>query len=81
MTTNGIITMIRDKKLQGFEDLNESIGGRQRTMSNVLVRINRGLLDGLESNGYITIEKRGRNKIIGITDKGKYAACLIGHNQ
>jgi DNA-binding transcriptional ArsR family regulator len=81
MTTNDIITMIKDKKLQGFEDLNETIGGRQRTMSNVLVRINRGLLDGLESNGYITIEKRGRNKIIGVTDKGTYAACLIGHDR
>jgi hypothetical protein len=80
MTTNDIIKMIKDNRLQGFEDLNESIGGKQRTSSNVLVRINRGLLDELKHNGYIRIEKRGRNNIIIITDKGKYAACLIGHD-
>lgn len=79
MTTNDIIKMITDNRLQGFEDLNEPIGGKQRTSSNLLVRINRGLLDELKQNGYISIGKRGRNKIIDITDKGKYAACLIGH--
>jgi len=80
MTTNDIIEMIKDNRLEGFEDLNENIGGKQRTTSNLLVRINRGLLDGLQLNGYIRIEKKGRNKIIIITDKGRYAACLIGHN-
>lgn len=79
MTTNDIIQMIKDNRLQGFEDLNENIDGRQRTSSNLLVRINRGLLDELNQKGYIRIEKKGRNKIIAITDKGKYAACLIGH--
>ncbi|WP_440946249.1 HFX_2341 family transcriptional regulator domain-containing protein [Methanosarcina sp. T3] len=79
MTTNDIINMIKEGKLQGFEDLNESLGGKQRTSSNMLVRINRGLLNELKRNGYILIEKRGRNNIISITDKGKYAACLIGH--
>lgn len=79
MTTNDIIQMIKDNRLQGFEDLNESIDGKQRTSSNLLVRINRGLLDELNQKGYIIIEKKGRNKIIVITDKGKYAACLIGH--
>jgi predicted transcriptional regulator len=79
MIINDIIQMIKDNRLQGFEDLNESIDGKQRTPSNLLVRINRGLLDELERNGYISIEKKGRNKIIVITDKGKYAACLIGH--
>lgn len=79
MTTNDIIKMIKDNRLQGFEDLNESIGGKQRTSSNILVRINRGLLDELKHNGYIRVEKRGRNNIIVITDKGKYAACLIGN--
>lgn len=79
MTTTDVIKMIKDNRLQGFEDLNESIGGKQRTKSNLLVRINRGLLDGLQLNGYIRIEIKGRNKIIAITDKGRYAACLIGH--
>lgn len=79
ITTNDIIQMIKDNRLQGFEDLNEGIDGKQRTSSNLLVRINRGLLDELNQKGYIRIEKKGRNKIIVITDKGKYAACLIGH--
>lgn len=79
MTTNDIMGMIRENKLKGFEDLNERIRGKQRTPSNMLVRINRGLLDELERNGYIQIEKKGRHKIVVITDKGKYAACLIGH--
>ncbi len=79
MTTNDIIKMIKDNRLQGFEDLNENIGGKQRTSSNILVRVNRDLLDELKKNGYICVEKRGRNNIIVITDKGKYAACLIGN--
>ena len=28
--------------------------------------------------GTYEIEKKGRHKIVVITDKGKYAACLIG---
>jgi hypothetical protein len=79
MTTNDIVNMIKENKLKGFEDLNEGFRGKQRTSSNLLVRINRGILDELQRNGYIEIEKKGRNKIIVITDKGKYAACLIGH--
>ncbi|WP_394325991.1 DUF6293 family protein [Methanosarcina horonobensis] len=59
MTTNDIINMIKEGKLQGFEDLNESLDGKQRTSSNMLVRINRGLLNELKRNGYILIEKKG----------------------
>ena len=74
MTTKNIIKMIRENRLKGFEDLNEGT----RSASNLLVRINRGILDELEVNGYITVEKKGRSKMITITDKGRYAACLIG---
>ena len=78
MTTGDIIRMIRENKLKGFEDLNEDIRGKKRTASNLLVRINRGILDELERKGYIRVEKKGRNKVVAITDKGRYAACLIG---
>jgi len=78
MTMKDIIQLIKENKLQGFDDLNESINGRQRSQNNLLVRINRGLLDELKLNGYIQIEKKGRSKVITITDKGIYAACLIG---
>jgi hypothetical protein len=77
MSTGDIFRMIKDGKLKGFEDLNE---GKQRTASNMLVRINRGILDELERNGYVKVERKGRNKVIAITDKGKYAACLIGQS-
>jgi hypothetical protein len=80
MSTGDIFKMIKENKLKGFEDLNEQIRGKQRTASNVLVRINRGILDELERNGYVTVERKGRNKVIAITDKGKYAACLIGQS-
>lgn len=80
MTTNDIIKMIKNNKLKGLEDLNEDIYGKQRTMSNLIMRINRNLLNELKKDGYINIEKKGRNKIITITDKGRYAACLIGHH-
>ncbi|HEY3422651.1 MAG TPA: DUF6293 family protein, partial [Methanocellaceae archaeon] len=78
MSTGDIFRMIKENKLRGFEDLNEHIRGKQRTTSNLLVRINRGILDELERNGYVKVERKGRNKVIAITDKGKYAACLIG---
>ncbi|MCD1293625.1 transcriptional regulator [Methanocella sp. CWC-04] len=78
MTTNDIIKMIEERKLPGFDDLNEAIKGKERTLNNKLVRINMGLLRDLEHNNYIEVEKRGRKKIIKITDKGSYAACLIG---
>ncbi len=78
MATGDIVRMIRGNKLKGFEDLNEDIRGKQRTASNLLVRINRGILDELERKGYIKVEKKGRNKVVTITDKGRYAACLIG---
>ncbi len=78
MSTGDIVRMIRENKLRGFEDLNEDIRGKQRTASNLLVRINRGILDELEKKGYIKVEKKGRNKIVTITDKGRYAACLMG---
>jgi DNA-binding PadR family transcriptional regulator len=42
------------------------------------MRINVGLLNELNKNGYIEIEKRGQRKIIKITDKGRYAASLTG---
>lgn len=76
MTTRDIMEMIKENRLKGFEDLNRDIGGKSRTASNLLVRINRGLLDELERNGYITVDKKGRNKVVKLTDKGKYAACL-----
>jgi hypothetical protein len=78
MTTKDISHMIAENRLKGFEDLNDDLRGMRRTASNVLVRINRGILDELQKNGYILVEKTGRNKVITITDKGKYAACLIG---
>jgi hypothetical protein len=77
MTTNDIIKMIEERKLPGFEDLNDDIDGKKRSLNNKLVRINMGLLRDLERNNYIKVEKRGRKKIITITDKGRYAACLI----
>jgi hypothetical protein len=80
MTTRDIIAMIKENRLKGFEDLNRDIGGKSRTASNLLVRINRGLLDELAKNGYIAVEKKGRNKVVKLTDKGKYAACLIGRD-
>lgn len=80
MTMTDISRMIRENRLKGFEDLNEDIGGKRRTASNLLVRINRGILDELQRNGYVQVEKKGRKKVITITDKGKYAACLIGRS-
>lgn len=74
MTVNDILRMIQEGRLKGFEDLVDGT----RTASNLLVRINRGLLDELENNGYVTIERQGRHKVVHITDKGRYAACLIG---
>ena len=80
MSTKDILQMIKENRLKGFEDLNEDIRGKRRTASNILVRINRGILDELQNNGYIQVERTGRNKTITITDKGKYAACLIGES-
>lgn len=77
MTTKDIEAMIKEDRLDGFEDLKDKIGSYGH-LQLVSMRINKSLLSELKQKDYIKIEKKGRNNHITITDKGKYAACLSG---
>jgi DNA-binding PadR family transcriptional regulator len=42
------------------------------------MKLNKGILDKLENEGYITRERIGKNNTIRITESGKYIAYLSG---
>ncbi|WGI18082.1 DUF6293 family protein [Methanonatronarchaeum sp. AMET-Sl] len=53
-----------------YQDLN------RKKKQKLIMRLNRGILDKLEKNGYITREKTGRRNIIKKTETGKYIAKI-----
>lgn len=78
MTNSDIIAMIQENKPLEFEYLNFPKDGKERTIQNILIRINMGLIKAREVKNCVKIEKRGMKKVIKITDKGTYASCLLG---
>ncbi|RZN60467.1 DUF6293 family protein [Methanonatronarchaeum sp. AMET6-2] len=48
----------------------------RKEKQKLIMRLNRGILDKLERNGYITREKTGRRNIIRCTETGRYIAKI-----
>jgi len=80
MKTKEILDLLRESKLEGFEkDYTKLMGEEKRkTQQRYLIKLNKGILDKLEKNGYITREKLGRYNTIRITESGKYVAHISG---
>ncbi|MCD6243351.1 transcriptional regulator [Candidatus Bathyarchaeota archaeon] len=68
---------------QGVEAFKEQAGKKWEEISrknkiNCLMKLNKGILDKLEANGYIKREKVGRYNTIKITKAGIYVAYISG---
>jgi len=80
MTTNDLLEYLGSRKVPGFEKYADI---RSRKMDrgekiNYLMKLNKGILEKLETNGYILREKSGRHNIIKITQSGIYVAHISG---
>lgn len=74
--TAEIIGFLREQRIQGFEEEYDKM--KRNKKSNYLMKLNKGILEKLENEGYITRERLGKNNIIKITDSGRYIAYLSG---
>lgn len=62
-----------------FDDFSEGKGYRRlsrRRKQVLLMRLNRGILNPLEERGHITRRREGRHGRIGISESGRYLACI-----
>jgi len=80
MKTNEIIDFLRQRSVEGYEkDYKELFGEKRRKLYIAyLMKLNKGILNRLEKDGYITREKTGRYNTIKITESGKYVAHISG---
>jgi hypothetical protein len=76
MRTSEILGFLHREGVEGFEDDPESLERRKKI--SMLMRLTKGITGKLEDSGYITKERRGRKNIYGITESGKYVACVSG---
>ena len=76
MKTREILDFLRENDVEGFEKDYKKLdrGGK----INYLMKLNKGILEKLENNGYITREKAGRFSLIKITESGRYIAHISG---
>jgi len=80
MKTADIIEFLASKHIRGFE---KCVDMRSRKVPrkdkiNCLMKLNKGILEKLEENGYIKRVKIGKYNEITITDSGKYIAYISG---
>jgi len=76
MNTKDIIEFLRKEGVYGFTDEYEKMKRPQQI--NYKMKLNKGILDKLENEGYITRDRVGRNNIIQITESGRYVAHISG---
>lgn len=76
MKTREILGFLRENGVEGFEKDYKKLdrGGK----INYLMKLNKGILEKLENNGYIIREKTGRFSLIKITESGTYVAHISG---
>ena len=76
MRTSELLSFLYEQGVEGFEEDPEKL--RRNEKITLLMRLNKGITGKLESAGYITKEKRGRENRYRITESGKYVACASG---
>ena len=74
--TSEMLSFLYEQGVEGFEEDPEKM--RRNEKITLLMRLNKGITGKLESAGYITKEKRGRENLYRITESGKYVACASG---
>lgn len=80
MKTNELLNLLRQSSVEGFEKDYQKLLGEQKRKTHIayLIKLNKKILDKLESNGYIIREKVGKYNTIRITESGKYLAHISG---
>ncbi len=76
MRTGELLEFLYREGVEGFED--DPSGLDRSEKITLLMRLNKGITGKLETAGYISKEKRGRENLFNITDSGKYVACVSG---
>lgn len=76
MKTREIIDFLNKEGVEGFESQYKNLTRKQ--MQKYLMKLNRGILDKLHGNGYITRVRLGRYNTIKITESGRYIAYISG---
>jgi hypothetical protein len=74
--TNELLDILCENEIEGFSKKSTSFDRSEKI--SVLMRLNKGITSKLETMGYLTKEKRGRDNIYRITESGKYIACISG---
>jgi len=76
MMNREILDFLRKSGEEGFK---KEYGWLERgEKANYLMKLNKGILEKLRSNNYITIERYGRSNLIKITESGRYVANISG---
>lgn len=80
MTVDHILQFLLKEQVPGFDEDFRLLNShdRRRKQSNYLMKLNKGVLTRMESAGYITRKKSGRNTVVSITESGRYIACISG---
>lgn len=80
MDNEEIFRILKDKEVQGFEELPEDMDRYERRSKkrNLIMLLNKRYLDKLEIMGYIQREKVGRITVTKITEAGQYIAYVSG---
>jgi len=76
MKTDKIIGFLREEGVEGFDKEYERLERPQKI--NYLMKLNKGILEKLAAEGYITRERVGKYNTIKITESGKYVAHISG---
>lgn len=80
ITTDLILRYLFEERVPGFDEDFRSLHtlDRRRKQSNYLMKLNKGILTRMESSGYITRKRSGRNTVVSVTESGRYIACISG---
>lgn len=80
MNSRDLREILRDQGFEGFEDFNEiqDRNKRRKVESRQLMKLSQSFLRPLEKEGYIRVEKRGRENRVYLTDSGQYLAMASG---
>lgn len=76
MKTTEIIEALRKERVPGFDEEYERLARPKKI--NYLMKLNKGILEKLEAEKYITRERIGKYNTIKITESGKYVAHISG---
>jgi len=80
MNSRDLREILRNQGFEGFEDFDKirDRNERRNVESRQLMRLKQSILQPLEKDGYVVVEKRGRENRISLTESGKYLAMASG---